>query len=254
MNADEPNDSGPPGGTPGILRRNGWALLAATAVTIGVELGMYWLAMGLGVGARQAVLATLAVSVLWVALAAGALAAGSDGGWGMLLRGGIVADASAVSLAVLAVASPYVTLLAAAQVYCTLAAMALFSTAVVACAAGRGARLTAAAATAVVLMAALSTPLWIGGALRAEASVAGPIASTAALVNPFYSVTSAVVEQTHFVWHQARVMYQITWLGDLAAPAPVPWYAAAIVYGVPAALLWGLRRVLRGFKHSQAVP
>ena len=253
MTPDESNDSGPQGCKPGILRNNGWTLLAATVVTIVVELGTYWLAVGLGVEARQAAMATLAASVLWVALSAGPLAAGADGGWGMLLRGGIVADASAVSLAALAAMSPYVTILAAAEVYCTLAATALFAAGVVACAAGRAGRLPAAVVATFVLMAALATPLWIGGALQAEASVAGPIASSAAMVNPFYSVASAVVERTHFVWHQARVMYHITWLGDLAAPAPVPWYAATILYGVPAALLWGLR-ILRGLKRSAATP
>ena len=89
-----------------------------------------------------------------------------------------------------------------------------------------------------VLLAALATPFWIGGTLAAAGELtAGHVVAAAVYANPFYAVTSAVVHQTQFVWHQAPWMYRITRIGDYAAPPPVPWYSAAVLYGSLAAVL-----------------
>lgn len=221
-----------------VLARDGPAVLVAAAITLAVELGVFFLARAAGTDRRNAVLATLATVVLWVALAAPAFACSGRTTFSALLRGGIVADASAVALLVLWLATPYVTFLAAVEIYCILAAVALATAAAVLTVRPGTGRTVAAVVAASILVLALASPFWIGGLLQethGEAKQA--VVTWAVAANPFYSILSAVVDETAFVWHLAPVMYRITRIGDYAAPPPIPWYSAVVVYGILALML-----------------
>jgi len=221
-----------------LLARDGWAVLAAGAVTVAAELGVLLIGRAGGASPRAAVLAALATMTLWVALSAPALAAGGRSGLSALLRGGIVVDASAVTLLILWLTTPYVTLVAALQIYCILAAVALACIAAVRCFRRPLGQAAAAVAAATVLAGALATGFWTGGLLRAAGGAAlRPAVTAAVVVNPFYSILSAVAEEVRFVWHQAPVMYRLTRIGDYAAPPPVHWTTAVVVYGALAGML-----------------
>ena len=69
-----------------LLRRDGWPALAAALATMAVELGVFLGALACGVDGWQSVMASLAAGVVWVSRAAPAMAAGSNTGWGALLR------------------------------------------------------------------------------------------------------------------------------------------------------------------------
>jgi hypothetical protein len=213
-------------------------VLLAVAATVAVEVGAYALAVAGQAPQAQAALGSLAVSVLWVALAAPVLAATGRGTLGALLRGLAVIDASAVLLAILALAGPCVTLLGGVEVYCILAAMGLAAVAAVCLARSQAGRFALAVAASAVLLLAAGSPFWIGGALRAAPEDwAGRIAAAGVYVNPFYAVTGALAESARFIWHQAPVLYRITRLGDYA-PAPAPaWYAPVLLCSAAAALL-----------------
>jgi len=222
----------------GIWQRDGKQALAVACATLAVELGAYAGAMAAGANQRDATLAALATATVWVALAAGAMAAGARDALGALLRGGVVADASAVTLLALWLAGPYLTFVAVVKVYCLLACMALAGAAAAHLPARPAGRSAAAIVAAIAFLALLTTPLWCGGLLTAmEGSARETAVRWAVAVNPFYGVTAAVVERTGFVWHYGAVMYHLTPIGDYAAPPPMPWYASAWRVALVAVLL-----------------
>jgi hypothetical protein len=229
-----------------LLSRDGLAALFVTVATLAVELGTFFLARGFGVSVREAVLATLAASAIWVVLSVPAMAASGSTAMGALLRGGIVADTSAVTLIVLCLATPFVTVLAALKIYCVLAAVALACVAAVRCARSRRARCAAALVTSVAFCAALATPFWTGGLLQAGShATRQALVRCAVSANPLYSIFAAVVEQTGFIWHVAPRLYAVTRIGDAVAPPPPEWYSAALVYGLVACILAATHLVRR---------
>lgn len=266
-----------------LLRRDGWPSLAAALATMAVELGVFLGALACGADGRQSAIASLAAGVVWVSLAAPALAAGSNSGLGALLRGGIVADASAVLLIVLWLATPQVSFLAAVKIYCIYAALALAGSAAVRCARAPAPRFALAAVASIVFITALASPFWAGGALvaahasgsaitnsvffvSAAASPSWPasallatgeidsviVASTVVCANPFYCIWSVLADQMPYAWHQAPVIYRITYLGNYAAVPAAPWYAAVIIYIYVAGILaaTNLLRRDRGYRIS----
>jgi len=218
-----------------VLRRDGPAALTAVAATLIVELGALALALTAGAEWREATLLVLGVSVVWVCLACPALAAGGKGEMSAALRAGIVADASLVALVVLWLAGPHVTFGSVVKVYCTLAVLALFSIAAVRCAASPAGRAAVAVAVSLLLMMALSAPLWTGGLLSLDAA-SGAAGGWVVRVSPAYSIASSV-PRAGFIWHEAPVMYSITWVGDLVPAPPVEWYTASILFGGSALVL-----------------
>lgn len=227
----------PVGALRGLLGRDGWPALAGAAATVVVEVGFFLGAVACGVNGRQAAMASLAAGIVWVALAAPAMAAGASGGLGALVRGGVAADASAVWLIVLWLASPHVSLLAAVKIYCICAAVALSAVAAVRCAIAPAGRFALAAAASIVFMAALASPFWAGGAVLAAQAHRHAIVAAAVYANPFYCIWSVLADQMPYAWHQAPVMYRITQFGTYFAVPPVPWYAAAVIYAAAAGLL-----------------
>ena len=243
--ADHPSAASTEGARPirDLFRRDGRSMLAAAVVTLAIILGLYFSGRSAGVGPPHATVAALAAGTLWLALACPILAAGGRGALSALARGGIVADAGAVALLVLWAArrfagprGPCLTFRGAVQIYCTFVAVALVQVAAARCPRSRAWRYVAGVAAAVVMTALLATPFWVSGPV----SVAGPhkntVVAAAVYLNPFYSVTSAVVEQTRFIWHESGAMYEMSRLFDYAPP-PVRWYTAAVIYGLLAAIL-----------------
>ena len=231
------------GGFRAFFAREGKAVLALSAATIVVELGAYGLARAAGGGAISAALGALAAACVWVVLACPLAAAGGKDGWGSVLRGGIIADSSAVLLIVLCLTAwdgegrRVVAFLAAVKIYFVYAAVSLAAAAAVCCGKTRATRRVLALVSAVVLFTLLATPFWTVGLLEC---LSGPArdqaAAWAVLWNPFYSVTSAVAERTGFVWHYGSVMYRITRIGQDVIPPPVAWYSAVWRYGLLAGL------------------
>jgi hypothetical protein len=226
------------GGLRALVARDGRAVLLAFAATVAAGVGVFAAARLAGAPQLQAALAALATTVLWVALAAPVLAASGADALAALLRGGCIADAAAVTLIVLWIACPQVTLLAAVKIYCVLAAMALLGVAASRLARSPAGRSAVALATSAALTVALASPFWVGGALEAAPQeAANQVAAAAVYLNPFYAVTAATAEQSRFVWHQASVLYRITRIGDYAAAPPAHWYPCALVHAGVAVLL-----------------
>lgn len=212
-------------------------MLAAVAATLGVELGLYLAARLAGANPREAIVATLAATAVWVALACPVIAAGAKGAMSALLRGGIVADASGVALLVLWAVGRFLpgeaaclSFLAAVEIYCTVVAMALMGVAGARCGKTTTGRYVAAVVTAVAMTAMLATPFWITGpAMAVEGAARRFLVSGAVFFNPFYSMTSAVADRVRFVWHHTGAVYDLSGLADFGAP-PVPWYSAVAIY------------------------
>lgn len=223
------------------LRRSAWAIPAAALATGGVELGT-WLLAGGPAGGAWAVLAVLAVSAAWIALATPSLAAGPDDLWAALLRSGTVVDVSGLVLLVLWAFArtpdgPLLPIGAAAKIYGVWLAVGLAGIAAARCGRGPTGRCAGAVIGAVVLLAALGTPFWTGGPLTAlDGDARAHAAALAVHANPFCAAASAP-EPLHFVWQEAPRMYRITGWGDYV-PVPRPrWYAAAIIWGCVAGIL-----------------
>ena len=238
-----------------LLKENGWAMLAVATATLGVELG----AFALGRGGANGVLAAIAASLLWVAMAAPALAAGAKDAWGAVLRAGTAVDASAVALLWmwLFARSPdgeaLVTFVAAVKIYCVLLATGLAGISAGRLGRSAAGRATAAVAMTVVLLAALATPFWTNGLVANLADQARRrTVACSVYVNPFYSAVSAVVHEIPFAWNEAPLMYRITLIGDYAPAPPVPWYAAVIVWSSVAAALTATHALRRRRKADNA--
>ena len=204
--------------------------------TILVEGGTYLAGLILGVGPMSSALAALAAATVWTALAAPPAAAGGRHWLDALLRGGTVADASAVVLLALwlfardgQTGDPYVTFTAAVKIYCTLAAMALLAVAVVTCGRSVAGRHILAVALAVMFVLLLTSLLWAGVplALFDSAETRARLAGGALWINPFCSVAAATVRETNFTWYRYGLMYTITPVTHYPKVDP-PWYAATL--------------------------
>lgn len=228
-----------------LLKREGLVVGLIATATVVVELGAWVARLAGDIPGPGPTLAVLAVTAVWLALAAGVFAASAQDGIGSLLRGGTVADASVVTLMMLWLFSPYVTFVSAVKIYLTLAAMALLAIAVVNLPRAHWKRYAAAVAYAVAMMLLLATPFWIGGLLR----LAGPgarqeLTKWAVLLNPFYCISAGIAKETAFVWHSAPILYTVTRIGDYAAPPPIAWYWCACSYTAAAIVITGCRWVL----------
>ena len=249
-----------PGSTPCVVGRVGvrkfcgdhiWAVTVACIATIAVELGVFAVATVGDLSSMHVVLATLATCVLWVALVTPTLAASGRTAMGALFRGGIVADASCVSLLVLLACCDEVTGVGALKIYCVLVALALAGVAVTRLARRSAGRYICAVLTSTVLLGILAGPFWIGGPIRgAQRETAEDLVAAAVYANPFYAATACLTKTSRFVWHRSSVMYRITRIGDYASAPPMRWYWAVCVYlfaaGAMACLAVGARLIRRG--------
>jgi len=246
MSGDANTPGLPPWTLRSLLRGDGRAMAGVAAVTVAGQLALFLLPQAFGVSARAAMLAALTASGVWAALAAPILAAGPARGISALLRGGIVADATAVLLVVLWLSRPEVSFLSAVKLYCIYAAVALCGVAGARCAETQAGRYTAAVIAAVILLTLQAGPFWLSGALQGVPQAHKTAAAGVALrLNPLYGVFSVVAERAGFVWHLAPVMYRITRLGEDIPVPPVWWYEPAGIYLFGAGILSATHLVKR---------
>ena len=239
----ENTDSTPPRAVPSrtwlreLLHRDGGVMLAAALATLAVQWGVFLAGRWGGVGFRESVIAMLAVSSLWMALIPPCLAAGGLNNLSGLLRGGIVADTTGVSLLALwavgrAEGAQYgISLLSAVKVYCVYTSLCLAGIAAGCLARRPAARAALAVAAGVVFVAVLASPLWI------SAWVGGPgepgnstLVTWAVRINPFYAISDAVVGEMRFIWDGEGLMYGWSRIGEYAIPSPVGWYETCLLY------------------------
>lgn len=213
-------------------RRWPWrSAIVVAAVTMAVELGAWGLAGVAGASPRDAVLAALAVSTVWVSLAAPILSAGPQRGLAAWMRGGVTADATAVTLAVLWLSTPWMTFLGAANIYLILGMVAVAAVTVVRCGRTALARRRLAGGVSVALMAAVTTPLWSNGLIMAlQGSARQAAVKWLMAVNPLAAIFAATAKSLGFVWSESPVMYRITVLGHYVPVPRVGWLATILVY------------------------
>ncbi len=229
----------------GRLRRHGWPILAAVTGTVAVPMAVF-VATGSG-ESPESFVATLLATLAWVALASPIFAAGAGGWFWAFFRGGCVVDASGAVLMVLwlssgssAAGESYITFFSVMRIYCIYAAVGLAGVAATRCSRSVTGRHASAIVFVVAVFAALSTPMWVNGLLNSTTGrTSDAIVTCAVYVNPAYSVFSATSESIGYVWHARGLMYNLTIIGQdgSAAPPPVQWYTAVVVWGAIAGIL-----------------
>ena len=239
-------DSSPssPGLMSTLLKRDGWPVVGIVVATVAAQVSVFLIPQAYGVPARGLVPASLIIAGVWVALASAIFSAGPRSTISAILRGGCVADATAVLLIVLWLSTPEVTFIAAVKLYCIYASVALCAIAIVRCAKALRFRYLLAVICGVLLTAVQGGLFWLPGLLQivpADYKVA--VAGLGLRANPLYGVFSAIANESGFVWHYAEVMYRITPLGEDIAVPPVQWHEpmaisliAAVVFTVLALL------------------
>jgi hypothetical protein len=229
-----------------LLKRDGWPVVGIVTATVLVQLGAFLLPQACGVLPGMAVPGSLIVTGVWVALASAIFSAGPRGAISGILRGGCVADATAVLLVVLWLCTPEVTFISAVKLYCIYASVALCAIAAGRCASSLRFRYLGAVVAATLLSLLQAGLFWLPGLLQLvpqEHKVI--IAGMGLRANPLYGAFSAIAEESGFVWHYADVMYRITPLGEDIAVPPVQWYEPVMVYLLVAGILaatWLVRR------------
>jgi len=210
-----------------LIRREGLAVIAILLATIIVELGFFLVARTCGITPRMAVIATLAIATLWCCLTSSTFAAGSQGTISTFLRAGSVCDGSLIALLVVWIicrrasqASLDLGYDDLMKVYLVLASVSVISGAVVDCTKNSAGRLGLSLLCSLALLALLVSPVWSAGLSRGNDPVIERTSMGISIhANPFYSVCAALNEETEFVWHDYRGMYE--WLSEIRANQPV---------------------------------
>ena len=232
-----------------VWARDGVAVCVAAAMTIVVEVGLWALLRAKGVSPDRAVLTTLAAMSLWVPVAASAWAVGGATVGSCLLRGGEMADASAVALIVFWLTGA-ISFVAAAKLYCIFMAVAILASAIVSLSCRVERRVILVGVATVVCLLLLASPVWLAG--PAGVMPESPLRSLtvwSATLNPFFAVADAISADIPFVWTDRPVMYRLTPLGGRLAVPAVSW-AAPLIYLLPVGIVLsaagaGARRVTR---------
>ena len=206
--------------------------------TAAVQLCVFLLPQAYGVSARMAIPASLIITGVWVALASAIFAAGPRSTISGILRGGSVADATAVLIVALWLCTPEVTFLSAVKLYCIYASVSLCAIAAARCAASLRFRYLGAVTGAALLTALQGGLFWLPGLLQLlPTAQKAAVAGMGLRANPLYGVFSAIADKSGFVWHYAEVMYRITPLGEDIAVPPVQWYEPMVVHLAIAGIL-----------------
>jgi hypothetical protein len=215
--------------------------LTIVAVTLTVELGVFFLAVGSDLGPQQSAAAAMMAASVWTALAAPMFGAGACGALRSLIRAGLVADATLGALMVIWVwwnrygsqngQVTEMTFISILEVYCTFVAMSVLAAGAVNCRRAVAERYIVAAVVAVGMMLALASPLWTGGLIVAtEGGVRTSVAVAAVWTNPLYSITTSLTGSLNYVIQQEPVMYKLTLIGDYVPAPACPWFTATAIY------------------------
>ncbi len=195
-----------------------------------------------GVSFGNALLGALGVSVVWCVIAPGAVSVGGRGLISTFVRGGIVADSTAISMLVLWIVgynqSDGLNFLGVVKIYCICVPLVLVRVGCVAVAKTPVGRSVGVLIAVFFLSIALASPLLINPWIVDGNSSAEALGTWAMRVNPFFAVCDTVVMQTGFVWQQGEVLYDWTQLGQTVIPPPVEWYQTVLLYAGIALGLW----------------
>jgi len=212
--------------------------MAILVATVAVELGLFFVSRAAGVGLREAAAAMLMAGAVWIALTAPVLAASAPNLLRSLVRAGLTADATLLSLLIMwacwnysSSAQERMSLISVFEVYCTCVALAVGGAFAVRGPVSQRGRLSVAVVVSALMFLGLASAFWSSGLIAAtKGQTQLDVVALAVWLNPLYSITSAMVDPLHYVIQQEAVMYQITFIGDYA-PAPLcPWYAATAIY------------------------
>ncbi len=220
-------------------------VVGIVTATVAVQVSVFLVPLACGASARRLLPASLIIAGVWVALASPIFAAGPQSTISGLLRGGCVADATAVLLIVLWLLAPGVTFVAAVKLYCIYASVAFCGIAVARWARTVRFRYLWAVVGATVLTVLQGGLFWTPGLLRMfPTEYKTALAGIGLRANPLYGVFSAIADESGFVWHYAEVMYRITPLGEDIPVSPVQWYEPMVIHlAVATAIaIWALLR------------
>ncbi len=233
-----------------FLASEGWAMGFILTATLVVELGCFFVCLSGGAGFDMSLIATLGIMSLWTVISSGPLAWWGRGNFLALLRGGLVADATCISLLIIWLQSPNdsgLSFSGVVKLYCVFTAVTLAGVSAVLCVKRPAARLTVAVIVVGLLFCALASPVWASvhlGGSEPSPEAQQAIANWAVRINPFYAACDAVVFETNFIWHGWGEMYDLTRIGEYVSPVGVRWYQTVFLY-LAAAIFFGIIALLR---------
>ncbi len=226
-----------------VWASDGGAVCIAALLTVIVELGAWGALRLMGLSADRAVLATLAMMVVWVPIAAAAWATGGTDLGRCCLRGGEMADASAIALIVFWLTGA-ISFVAAAKVYCILMAVALFACAIVSVSRRVNRRVVLAGVVSLVVLVTLASPVWLSGSASTMSQESiRPLTVWAVRANAYFATTEAIADRINFVWIDSGLMYRMTPLGDRLALPRTDWYWPVAIF-LPIAAIIGATGIL----------
>ena len=218
------------------------AVLSIMTLTILVELGSFIMGRFYGSSFGNSLLAALGVSVLWCVIAPGSVSVGGRGLMSTFVRGGVIADTTAISMLVLWIVGcgepGGIDFLGVVKIYCICVPLVLTSVGCVAIAKSPVGRSVAVLIAVSVLFVTLASPLLINPWIVNGGSHTETLGAWAVRINPFFAVCDAVVVQTGFIWRQGELMYEWSQLGETVIPPPIEWYQTALLYAGVALTLW----------------
>lgn len=241
---------------PSPWRRNGLVMILASLATLAVGCGTLAGARSAGVPGPTATMLTLLVATVWIGLACAPLAAGAQEWFGAMLRGGLMADVSVITLlAVWAWGGGIIGLAEGVKIYLIWAALAVVLSLGPQLGSTTASRGGIAVGLTLINALAMSSLFWSAGLLGALGEAGRQTALKCILwPNPLIGIVSLVGPSTRFVWAERPVMYSITRMGqDFPTPA-VNWWLPLLIWSILAAGLTGwlmARRVYRSFVYGE---
>ena len=199
----------------------------------------------MGLSADRAVLATLAMMVVWVPIAAAAWATGATGLGRCCLRGGEMADASAIALIMFWLTGA-ISFVGAVKLYCILMVVALFACAIVSLSRCVRRRVVLAGVASVISVVMLASPVWLSGpANTMSQETVRPLTVWAVRANAYFATTEAIADRINFVWIDSGLMYRLTPLGDHLALPRAEWYWPIVIFLPSAAIIGAIGVLIR---------
>lgn len=241
-------------GVASVLRRNASAMLIAAGATMTVQLGTYFAASG-AMSSPGATVVTLLVSLLWIVVTAPVFAAGGRSTLDGLLRGGVVVDAGAVVLVVLAAGGALVGTAGAIKIYLIWCSLALAGCSLVLLGRNAANRHVMAVFAVLLMLAVAAGPFWTNGIIMSASSPwrerVGFIVRAA---NPVFAITECLAGTPRFVWNERSILYEHTVLGRDVPVRAAAWYVTAGAYSIFAFAAGSIAAVLRRRRRRRSLP
>ena len=223
-----------PESSTGVFRGSPWPVLVFGLLSGCVVVATGRVSWSATASVQQAWVMVMAVSVVWVALAVGAVSAGQQSRWRGWILGGAVLDGVALGWLVLwarPMGEVEWSFLSMGRGYLVLASVGVSLLLAVTSWRSWRSRAAAAILCAAVFAVTIASPVWIGGWIAGDSSaLAAEKATWAVRVNPFYALCEASADEGAFQWHSWGRMYEWSRLGQYVSPAPVAWWETACLW------------------------